>query len=145
MNDKKDSIVRDPFPSEMGKLKDKSLKARGHFLVDTHAQIDILEHGKDDNFKLIPFQQKMERFGLYPLRPQAIGIFQINVGKMCNQVCRHCHVDAGPDRKEIMLMETMLQCLEVLKKNPELEIVDLTGGAPELNPHFRWLVEEIKK
>ncbi|MCL4133234.1 UNVERIFIED_CONTAM: hypothetical protein GTU68_060829 [Idotea baltica] len=66
------------------------------------------------------------------------------MGKMCNQVCAHCHVDAGPDRKEIMTQETMLQCLDVLKTN-DIKTVDLTGGAPEMNPHFRWFVEELSK
>jgi radical SAM/Cys-rich protein len=54
-------------------------------------------------------------------------------------------VDAGPDRKEIMTRETMLQCIDVLKTNSQLKTVDLTGGAPEMNPDFRWFVEEIKK
>ena len=64
---------------------------------------------------------------------------------MCNQVCEHCHVDAGPDRKEIMTLETMQQCLEALKKYPSLHTVDLTGGAPEMNPRFQWFVAEIRK
>ena len=64
---------------------------------------------------------------------------------MCNQTCKHCHVDAGPDRQEIMTRETMQQCLEVLKRNPQFSTVDITGGAPEMNPAFRWFVEEIKK
>ena len=63
---------------------------------------------------------------------------------MCNQVCAHCHVDAGPDRKEIMTHETMEEILMVLKKN-KIKTVDLTGGAPEMHPEFRWFVEEIKK
>jgi radical SAM/Cys-rich protein len=63
---------------------------------------------------------------------------------MCNQVCKHCHVDAGPDRKEIMTLETMQLCLVAIQ-NPTIKIVDLTGGAPELNPNFRWFVQEIKK
>ncbi|MEO6069367.1 MAG: arsenosugar biosynthesis radical SAM (seleno)protein ArsS, partial [Chitinophagaceae bacterium] len=82
---------------------------------------------------------------LYPLRPTGIQIFQVNIGKMCNQTCKHCHVDAGPDRKEIMTRETMQQCIDVLKSNPEFKTIDLTGGAPEMNPDFRWFVEEIKK
>ena len=125
----------------------KSLKARGHILADTNQQIGILEHGidHDDAFRLVPFQQKLEGVGLYPLLPVALQIFQVNVGKMCNQVCKHCHVDAGPDRKEIMTRETMIQCIDVLKNNPSFGIVDLTGGAPEMNPDFRWFVEEIKK
>ncbi len=125
----------------------KSLKAQHSILADSHEQIEILEHGvhHDDAFRLMPFQQKLQGIGLFPLKPTGIAIFQINMGKMCNQVCKHCHVDAGPDRKEIMTKGTMQQCLEVLKNNPQLKIIDLTGGAPELNPDFRWFVTEIKK
>jgi len=123
----------------------KSLNAQKNNLSDTHNQIEILENGPSGNFKLIPFKQKLIETDLFPLKPTGINIFQINVGKMCNQVCKHCHVDAGPDRKEIMTIETMQQCLEALKNNPQLQTVDLTGGAPEMNPNFKWFVEEIKK
>lgn len=125
----------------------KSLKAQHNILADAQEQIGILEHGAnhDDAFRLIPFQQKLEGIGLYPLKPTALEVFQINVGKMCNQVCKHCHVDAGPDRKEIMTKETMQQCLEVIKNNPSFTTVDLTGGAPEMNPDFRWFVAAIKQ
>ncbi len=77
-----------------------------------------------------------------PLTATGVEILQVNVGKMCNQTCKHCHVDAGPDRKEIMTRETMQTCLDVLK-DTDIKIVDITGGAPELNPHFRWFVEEL--
>lgn len=125
----------------------KSLNARHHALSDAHEQIEILEHGinKDDAFRLVPFQEKLAASNLFPLKPTDLAIFQINVGKMCNQVCKHCHVDAGPDRKEIMTRETMQLCLEILSKNPSFHTVDLTGGAPELNPDFRWFVTEIKE
>jgi radical SAM/Cys-rich protein len=63
---------------------------------------------------------------------------------MCNQTCAHCHVDAGPDRKEIMTRETMQQCLDILAAT-DIPTVDLTGGAPEMNPDFRWFVEELSK
>jgi radical SAM/Cys-rich protein len=124
----------------------KSLKASGNILASSREQIEILEHGvnHDDAFALIPFQQQLETIGMYPLRPAGIDILQVNVGKMCNQVCRHCHVDAGPDRKEIMTRETMQLCLDVLT-NSSISTVDLTGGAPELNPDFRWFVDELKK
>jgi radical SAM/Cys-rich protein len=122
-----------------------SLQYRHDRLSDTQVQLDILEHGATGDFALVPFQQKLEESGLFPLRPTRIEIFQVNVGKMCNQVCKHCHVDAGPDRQEIMSRETMQQCLDALKANPSLQTVDLTGGAPEMNPQFRWFVEEIKK
>lgn len=125
----------------------KSLKAQHNILSDAHEQIEILEHGvnPENAFRIIPFQQKLIEINLFPLTPTGIEVFQINVGKMCNQVCKHCHVDAGPDRKEIMTRETMQECIDVLKKNPSLKTVDLTGGAPEMNPDFRWFVEEIKK
>lgn len=123
----------------------KSLKAQGHFLADTSHQIEVLEHGNDEAlYRLVPFQQKMEGIGMYPLKPVSIDIFQVNIGKMCNQVCKHCHVDAGPDRKEIMTRETMQLCLDVLADS-SIKIVDITGGAPEMNPDFRWFVEEVKK
>ncbi|HVF97773.1 MAG TPA: arsenosugar biosynthesis radical SAM (seleno)protein ArsS, partial [Flavisolibacter sp.] len=122
-----------------------SLKRRHSQLADVHVQLDILEHGRTGDYALVPFQQKLEESGLFPLKPTGVQIFQVNVGKMCNQVCKHCHVDAGPDRKEIMTQETMQQCLNALRNHPELKVVDLTGGAPEMNPHFRWFVEEIKK
>src|SRR5919107_1092899 len=105
----------------------KSLKAQGSALADTVNQIDILEHGSNDDYRIIPFQQKLENIGLLPLKPTNISIFQVNVGKMCNQVCKHCHVDAGPDRKEIMTQETMQQCLDALRNCPELRTVDITG------------------
>jgi radical SAM/Cys-rich protein len=76
------------------------------------------------------------------LRPAGIEIFQINVGKLCNMTCRHCHVDAGPDRSaEQMERETAEACLRALDRT-NAHTVDITGGAPELNPHFRYLVEE---
>lgn len=121
----------------------KSLKAQGSALADTTRQRAVIEHGEDGHFMPVPFQQKLENIGLFPLLPTGIQTFQINVGKMCNQVCRHCHVDAGPDRKEIMTQETMQTCLDVLDNNPQLTTVDLTGGAPEMNPHFRWFVTEL--
>jgi radical SAM/Cys-rich protein len=76
------------------------------------------------------------------LEPAAIDIFQINVGKLCNMTCRHCHVDAGPDRTDQMMSrETVDLCLAALDRT-QAKVVDLTGGAPELNPHFRYLVDQ---
>ena len=62
---------------------------------------------------------------------------------MCNQVCAHCHVDAGPDRKEMMDQVTLEACLRVMREN-QVETVDLTGGAPEMHPQFRWFVSKIR-
>ncbi len=90
------------------------------------------------------FGQALDAAELHPLRPTKLEIFQINVGRLCNQTCRHCHVDAGPDRTEVMSRETMQLCLDALSRT-EIRTVDITGGAPELNPNFRWLVSEVKK
>jgi radical SAM/Cys-rich protein len=122
----------------------KSLKAQHNILSDAQEQLEIIAHGQTGDFALVPFQQKLEESGLFPLKPTGVEIFQVNIGKMCNQVCKHCHVDAGPDRKEIMTWETMEQCLDALRANPRLQIVDLTGGAPEMNPNFRPFVTAIK-
>ncbi|MBX3272851.1 MAG: arsenosugar biosynthesis radical SAM protein ArsS [Sandaracinaceae bacterium] len=85
----------------------------------------------------------LERAGLTPLRPAPPRVLQLNLGKRCNQTCRHCHVDAGPDREEVMSRATMEECLAVLERT-DVPVVDLTGGAPELHPEFRWLVASIR-
>jgi radical SAM/Cys-rich protein len=90
-----------------------------------------------------PFEEKLTTAGLYPLLATGITVFQINVGKFCNQACRHCHVDAGPERTEQMTRETAESCIEALAQT-DIPTVDITGGAPELNPQFRWLVEQSR-
>ncbi len=90
-----------------------------------------------------PFERQLDRIGLLPLRATGITVFQLNVGKLCNQTCRHCHVDAGPDRTESMSRETAELCMQALAKT-DIPTVDITGGAPELNPNFRWLVEQAR-
>jgi radical SAM/Cys-rich protein len=90
-----------------------------------------------------PFESRLAGAGLHPLHATGIRVFQINVGKLCNQTCRHCHVDAGPDRPEVMSRETAELCMKVLAQT-DIPTVDLTGGAPELNPNFRWLVEQAR-
>lgn len=122
----------------------KSLKARENPLAATERQLDILNSGPFENGELPTFKDKIAATGNFPLKPRKLEILQINVGYMCNQVCAHCHVDAGPDRKEIMTRETMQQCLEVIRKTGA-HTLDLTGGAPEMNPNFRWFVEEASK
>ena len=121
----------------------KSLKKQNHELAYAKKQISVLEGGIKNN-GLESFSKKLERQNLFPLKPTQIDIFQINMGKMCNQVCAHCHVDAGPDRKEIMTKETLSECLEAIK-NSNVKTVDLTGGAPEMNPNFRWFVEKVSE
>ncbi len=122
----------------------KSLIAQSHSLADPKVQLDVINNHSEKVRNLDKFEEKLEDIGLYPLRPTGIEIFQINVGYMCNMTCKHCHVDAGPDRKEIMTRETLQYCLEALN-NSDIQTVDLTGGAPEMNPHFRWFVDEVSK
>ena len=91
---------------------------------------------------LVPaFSTTLMSLGQWPIRSTGIETLQINLGKLCNQTCNHCHVDAGPDRKEIMTMETLTHCLKVLEE-ANIPTLDLTGGAPEMNPHFSWAVEK---
>jgi radical SAM/Cys-rich protein len=84
------------------------------------------------------FDEKLAAHGM-ELRAGAVEILQINVGKLCNQACKHCHVDASPARTEVMTRETIKQIIEVVRKF-RFRVLDITGGAPELNPSFRYLV-----
>ena len=122
----------------------KSLHKRESDLANSNRQLEILSNGIFQNGELPTFKTKIAETNQFPLKAKKLEILQINVGYMCNQVCEHCHVDAGPDRKEIMTRETMQQCLDVIK-NSGAHTLDLTGGAPEMNPDFRWFVEEAAK
>jgi radical SAM/Cys-rich protein len=110
-----------------------SLRTRASPLASSHAQLETLHR--------LPLAEFRDTAGT--LRPSRVEIFQINVGKLCNQTCRHCHVDAGPDRREVMTRATMELCLDALART-QIPTVDITGGAPELNPSFRWLVERVR-
>lgn len=123
-------------------MKLQSLKRSAHSLSNPKNQVEWLQNTPVIGVQ--PFEQQLEQSGLLPLKPTGVEILQINLGYMCNQTCRHCHVDAGPDRKEIMTRVTMQECLEALAVSP-VSTVDLTGGAPEMNPDFRWFVEELSK
>ena len=86
------------------------------------------------------FHERVKTAGLMPLAATGIDVLQVNVGKLCNQTCRHCHVDAGPDRTEVMSRKTAELCLAALARTGA-KTLDITGGAPELAPVFRFLVE----
>ena len=109
-------------------------------LAHASHQLDVLQNQS----RHTRFNQYLAEHGLEPLRATGIEVLQINVGKLCNQTCRHCHVDAGPDRREVMTLETIDACLDVLART-NIPTVDITGGAPEMNPHFRWLVTEARR
>lgn len=91
------------------------------------------------------FARDLAVSGWPELRPSALEIFQINLGKLCNMTCRHCHVDSGPDRtEENMDRATVEACLCAIDRSG-VHTVDLTGGAPELNPNFEYLVGECAR
>ena len=90
------------------------------------------------------FEQTLAFHHLLPLKAHLISILQVNIGKVCNQTCHHCHVNAGPQRTESMSKDTMDQVLDVLDRTPQITTVDITGGAPEMNPYFEYLVEQCR-
>jgi radical SAM/Cys-rich protein len=116
-----------------------TLLGRSDPLASPAEQLRVLDHPSG----LLPFDLRLHQAGLFPLHATGITVLQINMGKLCNQTCRHCHVDAGPDRSETMSRETAEQCLTALART-DIPTIDLTGGAPELNPNFRWLVEQAR-
>jgi radical SAM/Cys-rich protein len=119
---------------------DKLVVLKDELRRDADQQLNIINNESG----IVPFDDELEKSGLFPLTAMGVEVLQVNLGKMCNQTCKHCHVDAGPDRKEIMTKEIMEQCLHILDET-KVPVVDLTGGAPEMNPNFKWFVKEIKK
>jgi radical SAM/Cys-rich protein len=91
------------------------------------------------------FAQALREQGLAELLRAETATLQINVGKLCNQACHHCHVDAGPKRTEIMPADVARRTMELLAASTSITTVDITGGAPELNPNFRWIVVESQR
>ena len=89
------------------------------------------------------FDETLGRLGL-SVKRDAITTLQVNIGKRCNQACHHCHVEAGPKRTENMERATVDRILELLREEPNITLVDVTGGAPELNTHFRHFVTQIR-
>ena len=93
--------------------------------------------------RLPSFEEKLAEHGL-DLAPLGVETLQVNVTRLCNQACHHCHVDASPKRTEQMSRATVDRCLEILARNPAITKLDITGGAPELNPHFDYFVEAAR-
>ncbi|MEE8450919.1 MAG: arsenosugar biosynthesis radical SAM (seleno)protein ArsS [Thermoguttaceae bacterium] len=111
----------------------------GNSLAEASQQLQVLRAGRHE-----AFEQSLAECDLCPLRATGIEVLQINVGRRCNQACRHCHVDAGTARPEVMSRETMQACLDVLART-DIPTLDITGGAPEMNPNFRWLIERAHR
>ncbi|MBL1174858.1 MAG: radical SAM/Cys-rich domain protein [Pantanalinema sp. GBBB05] len=125
-------------PKSSGSLKRRqSPLASSQYQLSILAAVDLAALPDQGNF-----QTTLATHHWQLLQPAELEIFQINLGKLCNMTCRHCHVDAGPDRtQEVMSRDTIEACLRALDQT-SAHTVDLTGGAPELNPHFRYLVDQ---
>lgn len=91
------------------------------------------------------FALTLLQHGLGPLERSAVKTVQVNVGKLCNQACHHCHVEAGPKRTEIMTRSTSDRVIQLFHQSVGIDTIDVTGGAPELNPNFRDLVEHSRR
>lgn len=111
-----------------------SLLRRGHRLASAALQLRVLHEAPRGDFPAA-----LAHAGLPPLRTAAVDTLQINLGKRCNQTCQHCHVDAGPDRREVMPDVVVDACLDLLAR-ADIPTLDITGGAPELHPRFRDIV-----
>jgi len=118
----------------------KTLASTHHAFSAAQRQVDLLEDPAND---APHFADRLRDAGLGTLTATGLDTLQVNLGKMCNQTCVHCHVDAGPDRKERMSHAIMEDCLLALDRHP-FKTVDMTGGAPEMHPDFRWFVEQCK-
>ena len=133
------AVLEEIASPEGGPKGTKSLQARGSSLAPPEAQLRVLN---DVPLAYGDFDAALASCGWADFRPADLELLQINVGRLCNMTCRHCHVDAGPDRiAENMDRETMDLCLAALDKTAA-HTVDITGGAPELNPNFRYLVDQ---
>lgn len=115
-----------------------SLRRSNHLLSDPKQQIKILASGAFSSGALPTFSETLNKQDV-TLKTDTLDILQVNLGYMCNQTCAHCHVDAGPDRKEIMSPETIDQVIDAIDRFLP-NTLDLTGGAPEMNPEFKRLV-----
>lgn len=127
------------------KQKTKSLSARNSALSSTFYQLDVLSGKEIQTSKSFPsFSDQVKKSKREGLLAKAPEVFQLNIGKLCNQTCAHCHVDAGPDKKEEnMSRENLELCLQIILNSDSIHTVDITGGAPEMHPDFRWFVNAI--
>ena len=116
-------------------MAELTLLRSGNRLANPREQVSLLE----SDLVTPAFQNVLSRHGCHGLRATTLQVLQINVGKVCNQTCTHCHVDAGPDRRENMSEKVADSCLNLLQR-AKISTLDITGGAPEMNPQFRRLV-----
>ena len=106
--------------------------------MDAQKQIELLNKETD-----IPsFEQKLGETGLKPLRASAINILQLNITRKCTMACTHCHVNAGPDRNEMMSHEILEKCINIARQD-SITTIDITGGSPEMHPELEWFLEQL--
>ena len=117
------------------------MKHRGKVLADAKQQLVVLKPGQGAT----RFASRLQESGIEKLTANRIEILQVNLGKLCNMTCDHCHVDAGPDRREVMQRKDIDACIDVLSRHPQIKTLDLTGGAPEMNPLFCEMVLAARK
>ena len=117
-----------------------TLRKRRNPLADPIEQQRVLA---ETDCSIPAFGKKLAETSKAPLRPDSSAILQVNVGYRCNLLCRHCHVDGGPDRIEMMSRETMQHCLDVLRQS-RIQTLDITGGTPEMNPELPWFIRKAR-
>ena len=122
-------------------MSNTSLRHQGNPLAIAATQLRVLQPGE----RFISFGNKLRQQNLPELQTVAPQILQVNVGKKCNMTCAHCHVDAGPDRREVMDRPTIDACLKVMEQEASFTTLDVTGGAPEMNPDFRYFVSTARE
>jgi radical SAM/Cys-rich protein len=118
----------------------QTLARTGNPLALASHQLQVLQ--RDGQHRA--FDEALNSCGMSSIQAKGIEVLQVNLGRLCNMTCRHCHVDAGPERREIMTRDTADACLRVLER-AAIRTLDLTGGAPEMNPHFRRLVSRARR
>lgn len=106
--------------------------------MECEHQLKILEESKHS------FSDKLKESGQYPIKTRKIDILQLNISRKCNLSCTHCHVEAGPDRTEMMSKEILQKCLDLLRAL-SISTLDITGGAPEMNPHLEWFLDQTSQ
>lgn len=100
----------------------------------------MVESVRSDNENM--FAQKLRQCGCYPLKAVAVNTLQMNITRKCNLSCKHCHVQAGPDRREVMSRENLNLCLKAAE-HPSITTIDITGGSPEMHPDIQYLVSQM--
>jgi radical SAM/Cys-rich protein len=106
--------------------------------------MEMIMEPKDAHGEPKDFDSILKNAGIFPLKACGLETLQINMGRVCNQSCTHCHVEAGPQRTEMISGAILEKCLKIVDEHG-IETVDLTGGSPEMNPNFRWFVTECAR